>query len=221
MRWDEDEMAIKHHLSDALIWAYAVGELPEAFNLVIATHISMCDTCRAQLETLDAVGGAVLDGCDAVPLDDDALEQTMARLGSRMKEPIRADFSDRDVFPTPLREYAGGDLADVAWRPVGGGVRQAILTKSDGASARLLSIPAGVAMPDHGHRGVELTLVLQGAFADDTDRFARGDIEVATEEDEHSPVAQEGETCICLAATDAPLRFTSLIPRLAQSFLRI
>ena len=92
---------------------------------------------------------------------------------------------------------------------------------SSAASARLLFIPAGAAVPDHGHRGVELTMVLQGAFSDEVDRFARGDVEVADEELEHMPVADPGEDCICLAVTDAPLRFNSWIPRLVQPFLRI
>ena len=43
------------------------------------------------------------------------------------------------------------------------------------------SIPAGTAVPDHGHRGTELTLVLQGAFRDETDRFGPGDVEIADE----------------------------------------
>jgi putative transcriptional regulator len=101
------------------------------------------------------------------------------------------------------------------------GVRQAILPTSKAASARLLYIPAGQSVPDHGHRGMELTLVLQGAFRDDTDRFGVGDLEIASEELEHTPVAEAGQDCICLAATDAPLRFNALIPRLLQPFFRI
>ena len=76
-------------------------------------------------------------------------------------------------------------------------------------------------MPDHGHRGIELTLVLQGAFRDETDRFARGDVEIADEALVHTPTAEEGDPCICLAVTDAPLRFNSLIPRMLQPFLKI
>ena len=76
-------------------------------------------------------------------------------------------------------------------------------------------------MPDHGHRGMELTLVLQGAFRDETDRFGPGDVEIADESLDHTPVAEAGVDCICLAATDARLRFNALIPRLAQPFLRI
>ena len=52
-------------------------------------------------------------------------------------------------------------------------------------------------------------------------RFNRGDIEIADEEMEHTPVALAGQDCICLAATDAPLRFRGLLPRLAQPLLRI
>jgi putative transcriptional regulator len=68
---------------------------------------------------------------------------------------------------------------------------------------------------------MELTLVLQGSFSDETGHFARGDLEVADEELEHTPVADGGEVCICLAATDAPLRFNSLMPRLFQPLFRI
>jgi putative transcriptional regulator len=101
------------------------------------------------------------------------------------------------------------------------GVRQAILPTGKGATARLLYIPAGQAVPDHGHRGTELTLVLQGAFSDASDRFGPGDLEIATEAMEHTPVAEGGMDCICLAATDAPLRFTGLVPRLLQPLFRI
>jgi putative transcriptional regulator len=68
---------------------------------------------------------------------------------------------------------------------------------------------------------MELTLVLQGAFRDEAQRFARGDIEIATEADEHTPVAIGDEDCICLAVTDAPLRFNAMIPRLLQPLFRI
>ena len=223
---------IRHHLTDALIMAYSAGTLPEAFNLVVATHVSLCDECRARLESYDAVGGALLDGMDdSIDLSAGALEATLARIAAMdcrqapdkpkaMSAPLHA-AAEPPVFPAPLRDYVGGDMGAVRWRPVGGGVRQALLPTSNEASVRLLQIPAGTSVPDHGHRGTELTLVLQGAFRDEYDRFGPGDIEIATEETHHTPVAEPGPDCICLAATDAPLRFSGLLPRLAQPFLRI
>jgi putative transcriptional regulator len=76
-------------------------------------------------------------------------------------------------------------------------------------------------VPDHGHKGTELTLVLQGAFVDETDRFGVGDIEVANEDMHHTPIAEMGEDCICLSATDAPIAFHGLLPRIAGRLMGI
>lgn len=211
---------IRHHLSDSLLMGYSAGQLPEAFNLIVATHVSMCDECRARLAEMDAVGGALLGGAPGVAMGDTSLAATMARIRNAPSEP-RARPAPRGLFPAPLREAVGGDVDTVRWKPVGGGVRQAILSTSSGATARLLRIPGGVAVPDHGHRGTELTMVLQGAFHDESDRFGPGDIEIADESTQHTPVADHGVDCICLAVTDAPLRFNALLPRLLQPFVRI
>ena len=212
-------MTIRHHLSDQLLMAYSAGELPEAFGLIVATHLSMCDDCRARAASFDAVGGALVEAASASsePMDD-MLARILALPQTRA---VPQATRRRSALPAPLTDYVGGDLDAVRWRSVGMGVKQAILSTDKAATARLLYIPGGQSVPDHGHRGMELTLVLQGAFRDETDRFGPGDVEIASEDVEHTPVAENGEACICLAATDAPLRFRSLIPRLAQPFLRI
>jgi putative transcriptional regulator len=217
---------ITHHLSDALLMGYSAGVLPEAFNIVVAAHVSMCDECRARLVEFDAVGGEVVATGETAEMAPDSLARTLAAIA---EAPADADSDDDrpwaqsgpGALPRPVCDYIGGDLDAVKWRRVGGGVRQAILPTSADASARLLHIPAGCAVPDHGHAGTELTLVLQGAFSDETDRFGAGDVEVADADLDHQPVAEEGADCICLAATDAPLKFNSMLPKLAQPFLRI
>lgn len=214
---------IKHHLTDALLMAYSAGTLPEGFNLVVATHISLCDECRARMHEFDTVGGAVMADEAPANLSENALAATLELIAKddEARHETPPARKQTGIFPGPLQDYVGGDLDAVKWRRVGGGVRQAILKTDKSSSVRLLHIPAGTAVPDHGHRGTELTLVLQGAFKDDSDRFAAGDIEVATEDLDHQPIAEDGVDCICLAATDAPLRFNSWIPRIAQPFLRI
>lgn len=210
---------ITHHLTDALLIAYSAGSLPEAFNLAVATHVSMCDACRAAVESYDALGGTVLAEVESAEMRPDALASALALIHAATEAaPSAPPASD---VPGPLAGYIGGSLSDVKWRPVGMGVRQAVLKTSSEATARLLYIPAGAAMPDHGHKGLELTLVLRGAFFDEAARFGPGDVEVATEADEHTPIADIGEDCICLAVTDAPLRFRGWLPRLVQPFLGI
>ena len=211
---------IRHHLNDALLMGYAAGHLSEAFGLVVATHVTMCDDCRARLESFEALGGAVIEAEDETAVSTDALPRMMARLEVPVvSAPPKAPR--KTSLPSPVAAYVGGDLDAVKWRALGGGVRQAILPTGPKATVRLLHIPAGQAVPDHGHRGMELTLVLRGAFRDATDRFGPGDLEIVGEDLAHKPVAEAGEDCICLAATDAPLRFAGLMPRLLQPLFRI
>lgn len=216
---------IKHHLTDEILMSYTTGALPEAFNLVVATHLSLCDTCRAQAASFDALGGEVLDQAKthaSLPsLSSDSLLATLALIEQEDKAPAEVSTYKPGVMPAPLQAYIGGDLDCVKWRPVGMGVKQAILPTSKDATARLLFIPAGVAMPDHGHEGTEITMVLKGAFQDEDDYFARGDVEIADSDMHHTPVADLHEDCVCLAVSDAPLKFSGLIPRIAQRFLRI
>lgn len=204
--------------------AYSAGDLPEAVNLIVATHISLCDECRAALDSYDAVGGAVLDTCDTVEMSQSSLNSVLDMIHAQdtMEAETKTEAPVRDdVLPAPLIDYIGGGLDSVRWRSAGMGVKQAILPTSEDATARLLYIPAGTAIPDHGHHGLELTLVLKGAFQDEGGYFGRGDIEVASEDLHHTPVADISEDCICLAVTDAPLKFKGLVPRIAQPFLGI
>jgi putative transcriptional regulator len=128
----------------------------------------------------------------------------------------------RGLLPAPLVDYVGGGLDAVRWRGIVMGVKQPILKTGDnGESVRLLSIPGGAALPNHGHNGLEMTLVLQGAFRDADDRFGPGDVEVADDTMQHTPMAEPGQVCICLAATEGKLRFNALLPRMVQSIFRI
>jgi putative transcriptional regulator len=215
-------MGVKHHIADEFLMAYSAGILPEAFNVVVAAHVSLSDDSRARLGAYDTVGGAVLDTLEPAEMSGGALAATLARI--KGSGPVDRNAQPRpapSVLPAPVRDYVGGDLDAVAWRKIGGGVKQAILPTQDGARVRLLYIPSGMAMPDHSHGGTEMTLVLQGAYRDDDGEYHRGDIEVADEEVHHTPVAIGSQDCICLTASDARLRFTSMLPRLAQPFLRI
>jgi putative transcriptional regulator len=216
---------VTHPIGDNLLMAYAAGLLPAAHDLIVATAVSLDDDARARLASFEAMGGALLSEGETEALADDGFDAVMARInGTPPVESVGDRVKTRrapGVLPQPLREAVGGDLDEVRWRPVGMGVRQAILIGDDGGTARLMSIPAGQAMPVHSHCGFEYMLVLQGAVLDGEERFARGDLSVADDSVSHQPMAGRDEPCICLVVTDAPLRFQGLIPRLAQKVLRI
>ena len=132
-------MTIKHHLTENLLMGYAAGTLPEAFSLVVASHVSMCDTCRAALESYEALGGAVLEE-RGVALSDTGLADCLARLDDAPAPARPRPVAPSGTLPAPLRDYVGGDVDAIRWRPVGGGVKQAILAARE-IDTRLARIP--------------------------------------------------------------------------------
>ena len=217
----KNDNKIKHHLSEDLLVRYSNGTLCEAFSLAVATHISMCDDCRAALESYEAMGGALLDVSDPEEMGVDSFESVMALIENQPVQITQSAERVESDVPSALSDYIGGSLKDIKWRPIGLGVKQSLLKTSGNSTARLLYIPAGTAVPHHSHNGNELTLVLKGAFEDEVARFGPGDVEMADEDLDHQPIAVEGEDCICLAVTDAPLKFQTFIHKLVQPFLKI
>lgn len=207
---------IQHHIPETVLDAYRAGTLPHAFAVVVAAHLSICDDCRAAFETEDMVGGALLADAPQAAISADARAQMMQMLDAA--PPIPAPRGS-GVFPAPVMAELDGQPP--RWRMLGGGIRQQILFADKEGSLRLLYIPPGKAVPEHGHRGLELTLVLQGSFSDSEGEFIRGDVETAHDAIDHQPIAGAGAPCICLAATDAPLRFHAMVPRLLQPLFRI
>lgn len=209
--------AITHHTPDALLAAYATGSLPHAYALVVAAHVSLCLECRAAYEAHQAGGGAVLETVDAKAVSGGLKSRVLDMLDAPYSPP--PSYPRSGVYPGPVMEALKGKPP--RWKSLGLGVRQSILSSGAEGSARLLYIPPGQAVPDHSHGGLELTLVLQGSFRDSTGHFGVGDLEVTDQDLEHTPTADPGAPCICLAATDAPLRFRSLVPRILQPLFRI
>lgn len=209
--------AITHHISDHLLDAHVTGNLPHAFSVVVAAHLSLCDACRARAEAAEMLGGALLDRVSPRAMSAGAKDRLLAALDNTPPPP--GAITRSGIFPAPVMQALDGQPPK--WRMLGGGIRQQILSADREGSLRLLYIPAGRAVPEHSHGGLELTLVLQGSFSDSEGRFGVGDVETASDEVDHQPVAEMEGPCICLAATDAPLRFRAMIPRLLQPLFRI
>lgn len=215
-------MTTSHHLSDELLMSYEAGSLAEGWSLAVATHLAYCPECRARADAAKAIGGALLEEIEIAPLRAGALDAVLSRLDATMPETPKNYGGGRSNVPEPLRSYIGHDLDTIAWKSLGTAAKQVIIPTGDKeTSVRLLRIGAGEPVPEHGHRGLELTVVLRGTLVDEDERFNVGDVEEANDSVEHQPRAGKDSECICLAVTDAPLRFKSLLVRLAQPFLGI
>ncbi len=214
-----------HHPEDVHLLDYADGAASPSLELLIATHLSLCPACREQVSMLEAVGGSLLEAtAPAGGEDGDGLDRLLARLDGPPPPPPRParrlSGPPGAALPQPLADHLAG-LGGITWRRVTDGLSWMELPGgADGEKLKLLRVAAGAPMPRHTHLGSELTLVLTGAFRDGDQVFRRGDLCLADTDTDHSPVAEPGEDCICLAYTDAPLRLTGPIGRLLNLFLR-
>ncbi|CAO3439406.1 ChrR family anti-sigma-E factor [Azospirillum endophyticum] len=234
-----------HHPSDALLVAYGAGCLGEGLSLAVAVHLAHCPDCRAALAEVEALGGALLEDLPPAPLETLSLSAMLARL-DREEAPAnpckatriglprnRARFSAGDPaaagvppvppLPQPLRTYVASTagLDGLPWQRLAPGVRRVELLPrtASGGAAQLLRIAPGTALPHHGHGGLELSVVLSGHFSDELGCYGPGDLAEADGHTNHQPIADSHRDCICLIATDAPLRFTGLMGRLMQPFI--
>ena len=227
-------MNINHHLDEATLFSYVAGSLSQGMALVVASHISICEGCRERVFETEAIGGALLDAAasDNVSeeLNQTALEQALACLDE--EEPtlpastlghaeIAANTSiSRTEVPAPLSDYIGSSLDDIQWKRFSPGFFYFDVFSERQGICRLLKVAPGKSILPHGHHGNELTLLLRGSYADEVGRFTRGDIADLDDQIEHQPLVDGNEDCICLVATDSPLRFTTLLGKVLQPMTR-
>ncbi|MEO1252896.1 MAG: ChrR family anti-sigma-E factor [Pseudomonadota bacterium] len=216
----------RHHPKIETLADFAAGRLDEARAVVIATHAAFCEQCAAQIDEFEAIGGAVMETAEPVAMADDALERVLARADASANvvfrdQPASDTRSDLPEDRLPVSAYLKGSIDDVDWRAVAPGISQHVI-EAEGyrpGVLRLLKIEPGVKMLAHSHQGDELTLILRGAYRDDIGEFGVGDLADLDGEHTHQPEAIGDEPCICLIATSAPLRFTTMLGRIAQPFV--
>jgi putative transcriptional regulator len=158
------------------------------------------------------------------PVSGECRSKTLSMLDTATLHPFPKSQRSPPEIPEPLVHLLGGKvLADLAWKRKAPGLALFDLPVSNASSGKLflMRIAPGTAMPEHGHGGEEITLILSGAYNDRFGRYAQGDVADLDESIEHQPVVETGAACICLVATEAPTRFKSWPARLLQPLIGI
>jgi putative transcriptional regulator len=190
---------IRHHPSETTIAAYATGTLPEGLAIVAATHIARCSACQQSLATLEATGGALLDELEPVPLTggalaDGALDLLLARAD---EAPATAPPILNPALPAPLDRVALGH-----WWSIGLGMRYRPLRIGGAAWGGLILAQPGRSLPRHGHKGLELTCVLSGSFADGSGAYVAGDLSEPMNDHDQPPLVIGTQPCLCVIAAE-------------------
>jgi putative transcriptional regulator len=209
------------HAPLALVQAAASGALGPGASIAMSIHAQHCSQCAARMAELDSVGGAFLESQGDVSFD---VEASLAQVLDRLDAPRREPAYSAEVMAAPevLRPAFASALERGRWAYAGPGLRTLDL-EMPGAKAfaelpQMLKIEPGYGAPQHGHGAMELTLVLEGAFRDETGVYGPGDLAVAMNSLTHRPVAEPGQTCLAYAVSHAPMKFTGLLG-LAQRLL--
>lgn len=208
-----------HNPTEERLLAYAVGSLSPPEAVVVAAHLALRPANDAWVRHLQAVGGEFLEEAAPVALSSDALARAMALIETDAGEARPpAPLNDMPELPEPLRRYALGP-----WRWIGPGIRaRDVHAPRDGACrVILLEIGPGRETPRHTHGGVELTCVLSGAYATETERFDVGDLEEADHDVLHQPRVVSDIPCLCVVALDGEIQLDGWLGRLMQPFVRL
>lgn len=229
-------MNINHHPDETTLISYAAGTLDEAFAVIVSCHLQICETCRETVRTAELIGGTHLEQSEEVPLSQGSFGRLLEKISV---EPTTESINQQSAtelvletnqpnhewseLPLALQSYLKTNIEDIKWKRLAPGVSHHPITLSENAnsSLRLLRIAKGKQMPEHGHNGHELTLILQGAYQDKFGTFAKGDIADLDTDVEHQPKVISEEDCICLSATEAPTKFKSLLGRILQPIVGI
>ncbi|MBC3956905.1 MULTISPECIES: ChrR family anti-sigma-E factor [Pseudomonas] len=213
------------HPDDATLVSYAAGALAQSISLVTAAHLERCPVCRTQLRQAEQIGGVLMQqhSSTVVPLRGraamlDRLSEPAPQQGLALN-PRLASNQDPDLLPACMQAHFGQYLSALKWKTLTPGVQRVKAEGITQGNLMLLKIAPGVSMPMHSHQGSEMTLVLKGSYYDELGDFRPGDIADLHSDMQHQPIAYE--ECICLLATESPLRFHGLIARMMQPFIGI
>jgi putative transcriptional regulator len=211
---------------DALLLDCAAGAASPAIELLIATHLTMSKESRDLYLMMETVGGALLEAEEGDRLDkisaasaleaidslgqarpDHGLEPASVSAAGMVGRTPRS-IKDQDL-PTPLLDFRATGGESWHWRQLGFGVAAASVTAPPTEErAHLLWARPRTQIARHRHVGREVVLVLSGAFWDDGVRYGPGDVAVSEDGSIHAPTIDEGDDCLCLAVTEAPVEFT-------------
>jgi putative transcriptional regulator len=195
-----------HHPSLDLLLSVASGEQTPAVHKVVLAHAALCPACRAELDRLEAIGGAMLDGEPGVAMNAGALERALIAIGESEKHAAPPVPDWLNAVPASVRDLAA-EVARHAASPASPSLKVMQSMVANRETIDLIRIEPGTVIPTHAHEGVEYTLVLTGAFRDQRGVFAQGDLAVSDARHIHRPVAEPGDTCIAMIVTTAALRF--------------
>lgn len=235
---------ISYHPDSRFLTDFAAANLPLSEAVCVSAHLEFCGKCRAHLQQLADIGGHMLARLQPREVEEDSFERLMSRIGTGEGAQQAADavlpaaqeslaFADeaspraglaltKGVFlPRALRRLSAGGLHNLSWVQFGKALRVAPLRiVGDVRETAIYDIKAGGRMPEHEHRGEEITVLLKGSFSDAEGSYSQGDFVVRNAGEAHQPMATQDTDCICLVSLERPVRPRGWFYRLLEPYVQ-
>lgn len=211
-------MKVLREKTDILIMEYASGALDDARALLMSSYIRLCPEARRFMLQCEKLGGALMEHCCEPAAMN---ERSMKNVLNRLDEERYAD-----TMP-PSDACLDARCEGRKWRVFVPGIRhKAVQTAQCRYRTILVRMAPGARIPPHIHRGIEMTLVLEGTFYDERGAYRAGDLVFIEEEDvaatpqtPHRPVAGD-RGCLCLVLSEKPVRFTGALGSFLNALTR-
>jgi putative transcriptional regulator len=232
---------INHHPDDNFLAEYSSGSLAWALSISVRSHLELCSRCQQKVANLNKVGGALLSMSKPESCAAKGLDQALQRI-QEFAEPNGVD-TGTSVVKTKTQ---GSELISVyrqdpllnrlpkivqkllpvsgklKWQRVSSALKTArLVTGQDQYEVAFQCINRGGRVVEHGHRGLEVTLVLKGSFSDEKGVYSEGDFLVRNAGEVHRPTATQNQDCLCLSVLAAPVQVTGFLGALINPFLTI
>ena len=225
---------INHHPDQNLLTEYASGSLAWALSIGVCAHIQLCTQCRQKVFNLNKIGGAMLNGVAAEVCAPNSFEKLMLKIQQETKTEkateVVAVGELKNAYrydpllnrlPQIVEKLLPVD-GKLKWKRVSSALKTARLTAGQNEyEIAFQCISSGGKVVEHGHRGLELTLILQGSFSDERGVYTKGDFLVRNAGEVHRPTATLNQDCLCLSVVAAPVFVTGFLGYFINPFLSI
>ncbi len=197
---------------EALLMDYAAGTLCLPLSSIVAAHLTLSPASREKVKAFETVGGAMLENnCDPVALSKNCLDQVMSRImprcaGQNSQSACTETKIGGITVPSSLKALIDCPIKKRSWKKLQDGFEIYTLRHDRHMRYMLMKLAPDVKMPPHNRKDLEITLVLEGAFEDETGRYERGDMIIMDGESQHAPRADASTGCVCLSGRAMPAK---------------
>jgi putative transcriptional regulator len=216
---------ISFHPKSTDLRAFSAGNCEPAMALMISAHVDMCPECQQECIEFQADFANKLFNPQANTLP---LDRQFYAMMSKITDLPETKFTTPEVInssieldgkffelPRALRRHVKNTGN---WSRLVGKLWQAPVDLGDIGKANFMYMEKGGRVPEHTHKGTEITLVVDGQYGDGIAQYDCGDFTIMNNKHNHLPHSEADDGCLVFTIIDQPLHFTAGIARLLNPF---